>query len=178
MEVKNEDYTASAILTDTSTNNKHVTVEDFLSLHIQQLRENGKVGNSYAYLNLRTTLQNFYGKKLNFLFNVVDVAFCNKFEAWMRKNKFKDTTMHYYFRTLRAVLRCHRCLSLLYILSYTILSGLNYTLSFHNPCRTCLSIRYRTAQWLPPPFLGHRSGYQPRSSLTSKATKGRAPFSW
>ena len=64
--------------------------------------DNGKVGNSYAYLNLRTTLHNFYGKKLNFLFNAVDVAFCNKFEAWMRKNQFEDTTMHYYFRTLRA----------------------------------------------------------------------------
>ena len=61
--------------------------------------DNGKVGNSYAYLNLRTTLHNFYGKKLNFLFNVVDVAFCNKFEAWMRKNQFEDTTMHYYFLT-------------------------------------------------------------------------------
>ena len=61
------------------------------------------MGNSYAYLNLRTTLHNFYGKKLNFLFNAVDVAFCNKFEAWMRKNQFEDTTMHYYFRTLRAI---------------------------------------------------------------------------
>ena len=60
------------------------------------------MGNSYAYLNLRTTLHNFYGKKLNFLFNAVDVAFCNKFEAWMRKNQFEDTTIHYYFRTLRA----------------------------------------------------------------------------
>ena len=60
------------------------------------------MGNSCAYLNLRTTLHNFYGKKLNFLFNAVDVAFCNKFEAWMRKNQFEDTTMHYYFRTLRA----------------------------------------------------------------------------
>ena len=102
MEAKNEDYTASEILTDTVTKTKPVTVEDFLTSHIQQLRENGKVGNSYAYLNLRTTLQNFYGKKLNFNFSAVHVPFCNKFESWMRKNKFEDTTMHYYFRTLRA----------------------------------------------------------------------------
>ena len=102
MEAKNEDYTASEILTDTVTKTKPVTVEDFLTSHIQQLRDNGKVGNSYAYLNLRTTLQNFYGKKLNFNFSAVHVPFCNKFESWMRKNKFEDTTMHYYFRTLRA----------------------------------------------------------------------------
>lgn len=102
METKNEDYTASEILADTAIKTRLVTVEDFLTSHIQQLRDNGKVGNSYAYLNLRTTLQNYYGKKLNFLFNAIDVSFCNKFESWMRKNKFEETTMHYYFRTLRA----------------------------------------------------------------------------
>lgn len=102
MEAKCEDYTASEILNDAANRTAHVTVEDFLTNHINLLRENGKVGNSYAYLNLRTTLHNFYGKNLNILFNAIDVPFCNKFEAWMRKNKFEDTTMHYYFRTLRA----------------------------------------------------------------------------
>lgn len=96
------EVTASTIMSECEIDLKRVTLEDFLTSHITQLRENGKVGNSYAYLNLRTTLQNYYGKKLNFLFNTVDIAFCNKFEAWMRKNKFEDTTMHYYFRTLRA----------------------------------------------------------------------------
>ena len=99
---KGEDTTISAIMAEKEQSTIRMTVEEFLTSHIQQLRENGKVGNSYAYLNLRTTLQNFYRKKLNFLFSAVDVAFCNKFEAWMRKNKFEDTTMHYYFRTLRA----------------------------------------------------------------------------
>lgn len=102
METKCKDYTASELLNDAASKQTPVTVEDFLTEHIQQLRENGKVGNSYAYLNLRTTLHNFYGKKLNFFFNAVDIQFCNKFEAWMRKNKFEDTTMNYYFRTLRA----------------------------------------------------------------------------
>ena len=104
MEVKSkgEDATISAIMAEKEQNMSRVYVEDFLTTHIQQLRDNGKVGNSYAYLNLRTTLQNYYGKKLNFLFNAVDVTFCNKFETWMRKNSFEDTTMHYYFRTLRA----------------------------------------------------------------------------
>lgn len=102
VKAKGESATISSIMEEKENGLDHVTVEDFLTSHIQQLRDNGKVGNSYAYLNLRTTLQNFYGKKLTFLFNAVDVSFCNKFEMWMRKNQFEDTTMHYYFRTLRA----------------------------------------------------------------------------
>jgi len=100
--LKGEDATISVIMEEKEQNMSRVYVEDFLTAHIQQLRDNGKVGNSYAYLNLRTTLQNYYGKKLNFSFSAVDGAFCNKFEAWMRKNQFEDTTMHYYLRTLRA----------------------------------------------------------------------------
>ena len=102
MEAKNEDYMAAEILTDTATKTELVSVEDFLTSHILQLRDEGKVGNSYAYLNLRTTLHNFCGKRLNFLFNAINVTFCKKFETWMRKKKFEDTTMHYYFRTLRS----------------------------------------------------------------------------
>lgn len=102
VKVKGEDVTASTIITENAVKSSKVTLEDFLTSHIQLLRDNGKVGNSYAYLNLRTTLHNFHGKNLNFLFNAVDVTFCNKFETWMRKNKFEDTTMHYYFRTLRS----------------------------------------------------------------------------
>ena len=100
--IKGEEISASSVVADSKLSTCHITVENYITKHIQELRDCGKVGNSYAYLNLRTTLQNFYGKKLNFSFNAVDVAFCNKFEAWMRKNKFEDTTMHYYFRTLRA----------------------------------------------------------------------------
>ena len=100
--LKGEEISASSVVADCKLSKYHITVENYITKHIQELRDSGKVGNSYAYLNLRTTLQNFYGKKLNFTFNAVDVSFCNKFEAWMRKNKFEDTTMHYYFRTLRA----------------------------------------------------------------------------
>ena len=59
MEAKREDYTAATLLTDTTAKIGLITVEDFLTSHIQQLRDNGKVGNSSAYLNLRTTLHNF-----------------------------------------------------------------------------------------------------------------------
>ena len=102
VKAKGEDVSVLSIMAEGENAICRRTVEEFLTAHIQLLRDNGKVGNSYAYLNLRTTLQNFYGKKLNFMFCAVDVAFCNRFEAWMRKNQFEDTTMNYYFRTLRA----------------------------------------------------------------------------
>lgn len=102
VKARGEEVTAVTIIAEDKVKPNRETLEDFLFVLIQQLRENGKVGNSNAYLNLRSTLHNFYGKKLNFYFGAIDVAFCNKFEAWMRKNQFEDTTMSYYFRTLRA----------------------------------------------------------------------------
>ena len=102
VKTRGEEVTASAIIATKEERPNKVTLEDFLISLIHQLRENGKIGNSNAYLNLRSTLHNFHGKKLNFYFGAIDVAFCNKFEAWMRKNQFEDTTMSYYFRTLRA----------------------------------------------------------------------------
>ena len=81
------EVTASTIMSECEIDLKRVTLEDFLTSHITRLRENSKVGNSYAYLNLRTTLQNYYGKKLNFLFNAVDVIL-NKIIKIFNKNKF------------------------------------------------------------------------------------------
>ncbi len=46
MEAKSEDYTPTSILYGADVNIKAVTVEDFLTTYIQQLRDNGKVGNS------------------------------------------------------------------------------------------------------------------------------------
>ena len=82
---------------------KRITVEVFLSTHIEALRNMGKVGNSYAYLNLHTTLQNFYGKALDFMFSSINTCFCIKLEAWMRQRNYEEVTMSYYFRTLRAL---------------------------------------------------------------------------
>ena len=97
-----EDVTADAILKRNQLPERKITVEDFLTGHIQQLRDSGKVGNRYAYMNLHATMKNFYGMKLHFPFDEVDVAFCSRFETWMRKQKYEDTTMSFYFRTLRS----------------------------------------------------------------------------
>ncbi len=102
-EIKNEEFTTSSLISEKERNEKTKTVEDFYQFTISELRQKGKVGNSYAYLNSYSTLRHFNNdKKLNFTFNHVDVAFCRKFEAWMRDKGNKDTTISYHFRTLRA----------------------------------------------------------------------------
>ena len=81
---------------------RHCTIGDFLTDLIDHLRKEEKIGNSYAYLNLKTTLSNFSARCLRYQFSDIDVDFCLRFERWMRKQKYTDITMHFYFRTLRS----------------------------------------------------------------------------
>lgn len=81
---------------------KAQTVKEFYLSLIEELKENGKVGTSYAYLNSYRTLKNFNkGKKLNYTFSYIDVEFCKKFKKWMRSKGNNDVTLSYQFRTLR-----------------------------------------------------------------------------
>lgn len=98
-----EEFTASSLIHEQKDEIKAMTVEDFYKQLIEELKEKGQIGNSYAYLNSYDTLKNFNkGKKLNYTFSHIDVIFCKKFEDWMRRKGNKDTTISYQFRTLRA----------------------------------------------------------------------------
>lgn len=100
---KNEEFTASSLINEQKEEIKAKTVEEFYLSLIEELKQKGRIGNSYAYLNSYNTLRNFNkGKKLNYTFSHIDVPFCKKFEDWMRSKGNKDTTLSYQFRTLRA----------------------------------------------------------------------------
>ena len=100
---KNEEFTASSLINEQKEEIKAKTVEEFYMSLIEELKQKGRIGNSYAYLNSYNTLRNFnHGKKLNYTFSHIDVTFCRKFEDWMRNKGNKDTTLSYQFRTLRA----------------------------------------------------------------------------
>lgn len=100
---KEEEFTATSLLSENKSNIKAQTVEEFYLSLIEDLKRKGRIGNSYAYLNSYNTLRNFNkGKKLNYTFSHIDVPFCKKFEDWMRSKGNKDTTLSYQFRTLRA----------------------------------------------------------------------------
>lgn len=98
-----EEFTASSLINEQKEEIKAKTVEEFYLSLIEYLKQKGRIGNSYAYLNSYNTLRNFNkGKKLNYTFSHIDVSFCKKFEDWMRSKGNKDTTLSYQFRTLRA----------------------------------------------------------------------------
>lgn len=98
-----EEFTASSLINEQKEEIKAKTVEEFYLSLIEDLKQKGRIGNSYAYLNSYNTLRNFNkGKKLNYTFCHIDVPFCKKFEDWMRSKGNKDTTLSYQFRTLRA----------------------------------------------------------------------------
>lgn len=61
----------------TERRNQSKTVEEFYLSLIEDLKQKGRIGNSYAYLNSYNTLRNFNkGKKLNYTFSHIDVSFC------------------------------------------------------------------------------------------------------
>lgn len=98
-----EEFTASSLINEQKEEIRAKTVEEFYLSLIEDLKQKGRIGNSYAYLNSYNTLRNFNkGKKLNYTFSHIDVSFCKKFEDWMRSKGNKDTTLSYQFRTLRA----------------------------------------------------------------------------
>lgn len=98
-----EEFTATSLINEQKDVVKCMTVDEFYHQTINELRNNGQVGTSYAYKNSYDTLKNFNnGNKLNYTFSYIDVEFCHKFEEWMRRKENKDTTISYQFRTLRA----------------------------------------------------------------------------
>ena len=53
-----EEFTATSLINETNDEIKAKTVEEFYQLTINELREKGQIGNSYAYLNSYNTLKN------------------------------------------------------------------------------------------------------------------------
>ncbi len=101
--INGEEFTSDSLIKDSTKQKKNYSVEDFYQSIISDLRNNGKIGNSYAYLNSYNSLKSFNNsKKLNFTFNYIDTNFLKRYEDWLRKRNIKETTISYNFRTLRA----------------------------------------------------------------------------
>lgn len=71
-----EEFTASSLINEQKEITKTQTVEEFYLFIIEELKQKGQIGTSYAYLNSYNTLRNFNkGKKLNYTFSHIDVSF-------------------------------------------------------------------------------------------------------
>ena len=76
-----EEFTATSLINEEKQEIKAKTVEEFYLSLIEDLKNKGQVGTSYAYLNSYRVLKHFNKrKKLNFTFSHIDVSFCKKFE--------------------------------------------------------------------------------------------------
>lgn len=79
-----------------------VTVNEFVQELIDELKQKGKIGNSNKYKQLQHMLARY--KASSFTFLDVTYTFLVKFEAFLLQRGSKNSNVHFYMRTLRAVI--------------------------------------------------------------------------
>jgi integrase len=124
---QSEEYTidqlVSAVL-ESSKNIKEIQVcyvADYIDNLVQTLKEEKRMGTAKSNNDCKLMLFKFYPKK-NLTFQEIDYLFLTKWESFMRKNSFKETSMAVYFRTLRSIINK--------AINEGVISKTNYTYPF------------------------------------------------
>ncbi len=78
-------------------------VFEYFDTKIAQMKEIGKIGNSYVYRDTKRVLLRFHNEK-SLQFGQIDFRFLTRLEHFLLKNGFKETSISLHFRTLRALL--------------------------------------------------------------------------
>jgi integrase len=78
---------------------------------IKDLEDGGKIGTADTYINAKRFLESFSGNP-NLKFRHINYSFLNNMLTYCRQRNHKETTMFFYFKTLRAFL--NRCIKLDY----------------------------------------------------------------
>ena len=97
-----KEFTASTLIAS-KAKRKTKSVAEFYKEVIEELELLGKLGNAKVYDDSYSSLKTFTNKKLDIPFSHIDIEFLKKYEMWMRKKNYKDTTMSLLFRTLRSI---------------------------------------------------------------------------
>lgn len=100
MRAEQKAFTATTLL-DTKKH-KPSSIGDFYQKIIAQCEAEDKCGNRLVYLNSYNSLMNFTNNKLDISFNMIDVAWLERYEKWLRSKGNKETTISLMFRTLRS----------------------------------------------------------------------------
>ena len=95
-----KDYSAYTLLI--KENHQSFTVCEFYQKIIAQCEAENKCGNRLVYLNSYNSLMNFTNNRLDIPFNIIDVAWLERYEKWLRSRGNKETTISLMFRTLRS----------------------------------------------------------------------------
>lgn len=102
MNSEQKEYTTTTLLCDESKKFELKTVSDFYQELIEQYKTDNKCGNRLIYKGSYNSLKVFTNDKLDIPFSVIDVAWLNKYEKWLRSKGNEETTMSLMFRTLRS----------------------------------------------------------------------------
>lgn len=102
MNSEQKEYTTTTLLNDESKKFEIKTVSDFYQELIEEYKANNKCGNRLIYKGSYNSLKVFTNDKLDIPFSVIDIAWLNKYEKWLRSKGNEETTMSLMFRTLRS----------------------------------------------------------------------------
>lgn len=97
-----KEYSATTLISIDTTKHQSTTVSDFYKKIIADCEKDNKCGNRLVYVNSFNSLMNFSKNKLDIPFNIINVAWLERYEKWLRSNGNKETTISLMFRTLRS----------------------------------------------------------------------------
>ena len=95
-----KEYTATTLLI--KEKHQSFTINEFYQEIIAQCETENKCGNRLVYLNSYNSLMNFTKNRLDIPFNIIDVPWLERYEAWLRSRGNKENTISLQFRTLRS----------------------------------------------------------------------------
>lgn len=81
---------------------QNLTVHEFVDQIMEELKTRGAIGNMKKYKQLKGMLLNFHPSK-KFVFTDIDYGFLKKFETYLFGRGSKKGNVHFYMRTLRAL---------------------------------------------------------------------------
>ena len=102
MKADQKDYSAETLVAMREQTTTIKTVGSFYQEIITQCKADNKCGNRLVYLNSYNSLMRFTKGKLEIPFGIINVAWLERYEKWLRANGNKETTISLMFRTLRS----------------------------------------------------------------------------
>ena len=100
MRAEQKEITTSALLINDK--DRDVKIGEFYRKIISRCEVENKCGNRLVYLNSYSSLMHFTNNNLDIPFGIIDVAWLERYECWLRSRGNKETTISLMFRTLRS----------------------------------------------------------------------------
>ncbi len=97
-------YTVADIQKMLSKNIEEIGVFECFDRVVKQLDDDGKIGTASSYRNTRRMLE-LYKPELKLTFREINYTFLTEWESFCIQRKHRDTTLFFYFKTFRALIK-------------------------------------------------------------------------